>query len=102
MTKIKKTTYEEVDQKPQTIEQPTDPRAAEKVTWSIRDSISEILEINRPRQEADSKLTDTQENLRQSSYDVLVNKVNAAKKAGVNVSDIEAQMPELLKQIQNI
>ena len=52
------------------------------------------------RQEADSQLKNTQENLRQSSYNVLVDNVNAAKKAGVDVSDIEAQMPELLKKIQ--
>jgi len=53
------------------------------------------------RQEAESRLADTQENLRKSSYDVLVSDVNAAKEAGVDVSDIEAQMPELLEKIQD-
>ena len=56
-------------------------------------------EVQKTRQEAESSLADTQENLRQSSYDVLVDRVNAAKKAGADVSDIEAQMPALLEKV---
>ncbi len=53
------------------------------------------------RRDAESSLADTQENLRKYSYDVLVIRINAAKKAGVDVSDIEAQMPALLEKIEN-
>ena len=100
MTKNKNSTYEEDNQKPKTLKQHVNNQATDQVKSGVRDSISETLDVNSLRQEADSKLADTQQNLMQSSYDVLVYNVGAAIKAGADVSDIKAQMPELLKQIQ--
>ena len=51
------------------------------------------------RQEVDSYLKEIQDGFRESAYWVLVNLANAAKEAGVDVSDVEAQMPELKKKI---
>ena len=51
------------------------------------------------RVEAEKSLKETQDLLRQVFYNVLVDDVNNAKKAGADVSDIEAQMPELLKKV---
>ncbi len=50
------------------------------------------------RQEVDSSLRDTQSSLRESHYNFLKNYVTSAKQAGVDVSDVEIQMPELLNR----
>ncbi|NVP18175.1 hypothetical protein HUU51_05660, partial [Candidatus Gracilibacteria bacterium] len=48
----------------------------QKVEASAYDFEKSLIKVT--RQEADSQLKNTQENLRQSSYDVLVDNVNAA------------------------
>lgn len=48
MTEIKKPTYEKVDQKPQTAEQPADNQAVGRVTGDTRDSIDRSMNFNTP------------------------------------------------------
>ncbi len=52
------------------------------------------------RNEVDESLADTKKRLCKSSYDVLENSVREAKENKVDVSDVEKQMPELLKKIE--
>jgi len=50
------------------------------------------------RQEVDKRLTKTLADFRLPAYNVLVSAIKEAKRAGVDVSDVEAQMPELEKK----
>jgi pantothenate kinase len=51
------------------------------------------------REKAYDCLADTKKELDQNSYDLLVDAIKAAEESKNNVSNIETQMPDLLKKV---